>query len=287
MTTDDEAAIANRTLWEREVQKGCGYTIPWLDLDIVSLRRFAGGELAALPEPMSCIFPVSCLSDVEGRDVLCLAAGGGQQSAVFGLLGAHVTVVDFAEGQLAGDRKAAAHYGYALRTVCADMRDLSELDDESFDLVFQANSMAYVPDVRVVYAEVARVLKASGVYRVDCSNPATAFMKWNGETYCVSAPYSEKVNKRDDGGMEFRHYMEDIFNGLIDSGFSIRSVHEEPYFRQSHGGAVAGSWHHERAYVAGGFAIIAKKEKKTLQQSSVGDAADRAPARRPLENRGQ
>lgn len=277
MKTEDEAAIANRMLWEREVQKGCGYTIPWLDLDIASLRRFAEGELAALPEPMSCIFPAICFSGVEDKDVLCLAAGGGQQSAVFGLLGAHVTIADLAEGQLAGDRKAAAHYGYDLRTVCADMRDLSELDDESFDLVFQANSMAYVPDVRVVYAEVARVLKASGIYRVDCSNPATAFMKWNDEAYCVSAPYNEKVNRRDDGGMEFRHYMDDIFNGLIDSGFSIQSVHEEPYFRQSDDGAVAGSWHHERAYVAGGFVIIAKKEKKAFQQSSVGDAEDRVP----------
>ena len=53
------------------------------------------------------------------KDVLCLAAGGGQQSAVFGLLGARVTVIDFTQGQLDGDITAAKHYGYPVETICA------------------------------------------------------------------------------------------------------------------------------------------------------------------------
>ncbi|MBI5094127.1 MAG: class I SAM-dependent methyltransferase [Candidatus Hydrogenedentes bacterium] len=259
---EDEVAVANRRLWEEEVRKGCGYTVPWLDIDVSLLRRFAEGKLSILPEPMTGIFPFSILADVEGKDVLCLAAGGGQQSAVFSLMGARVTVVDLAEGQLEGDRKAAQHYGYHVTTCHADMRDLSCLNDDSFDLVFQANSMAYVPDVRVVYSEVARVLRRGGIYRVDCSNPANTFVKWNGAAYSITAPYSETTLRREDGGIEFRHYIDDVFNGLLDSGFSIQRVHEEVFSRQTDCGAVAGSWHHERAYVAGGFIIIARKEKK-------------------------
>lgn len=34
MTIKDEAAIANRRLWEEEVKKGCGFTLPWLGLDV-------------------------------------------------------------------------------------------------------------------------------------------------------------------------------------------------------------------------------------------------------------
>lgn len=109
--------------------------------------------------------PRNILTDVDDKDVLCLASGGGQQSAVFGLLGARVTVVDLAQGQLAGDREAAAHYGYEVTTIQADMRDPSCLDDESFDLVFQATSMGYVPHVREVYSQVARVLRSGGLYR--------------------------------------------------------------------------------------------------------------------------
>lgn len=256
----DDVAVANRKLWEMEVEKGCGYTIPWLDIDRETLRRFAAGELEVLAEPMDCIFPANFFRNVNGKDVLCLAAGGGQQSAIFGLLGARVTVVDLAEGQLAGDRKAAAHYGYAIRTLQADMRDLSGMEPNSFDLVFQANSMVYVPDARVVYGEVARVLRPGGLYRVDGTNPATAFMEWNGSNYVVKSPYNQRVNRRSDGGVEFRHYLDDTFNGLIDAGFSIQRVHEEPYSRQAENEALPGTWHHERAYVAGGFVIIAKKE---------------------------
>ena len=61
-----------------------------------------------------------------------------------------MTSVDIAEGQLAGDRTAAAHYGYEISTIRTDMRDLSTLDADAFDLVYQGPSMSWVPDVRVL-----------------------------------------------------------------------------------------------------------------------------------------
>ena len=261
MSIRDKAAIANQRLWEEEVKKGCGYTIPWLELDVSLLRQYADGKVEFLPEPMTCIFPASLLANIDEQNVLCLASGGGQQSAVFSLLGARVTVVDLAEGQLEGDRKAAGHYGYDVTTFHADMRDLSCLDDSSFDLVFQANSMAYVPEVRQVYSEVARVLRRHGTYRVVNGNPATFSAKWDGEKYGISTPYRERIEQRDDGGIEFRHYMEDIFNGLLDSGLSIQRVYEEPYYRLKDSQAPAGSWNNEREYVAGGFILLARNEK--------------------------
>ena len=264
MNIRDEVAIANQRLWEEEVKKGCGYTIPWLKLDVSLLRQYADGKLEFLPEPMTCIYPASILANIEGKDVLCLASGGGQQSAVFSLLGARVTVVDLAEGQLEGDRKAAVHYGYDVTTFHADMRDLSCLNDNSFDLVFQAESTAYVPDIRQVYSEVARVLRLHGTYRVVNANPATFSVNWDREKYYISTPYSERIEQRDDGGIEFRHYMDDIFNGLLDSGLSIQRVYEEPYSREQDSEAPAGSWNHERAYVAGGFVILARNEKGTF-----------------------
>lgn len=262
MSINDEAAMANRQLWENEVKKGGGYTVPWLDLDLSLLQQYAQGQLDLLPEPMTCMYPASMLADVEGKEVLCLASGGGQQSAVFSLLGARVTVVDLTEGQLEGDRKAAAHYGYDVTTWQADMRDLSCLEHSRFDLVYQANSTAYIPDIRQVYGEVARVLKPQGLYRVTHSNPATFVMEWSNESYCIKTPYKENMHHREDGGIEFRHYMNDLFNGLIDVGLSIQRVHEEPFAWHPDPHAPAGSWNHERTFVAGGFIIIAKKEQE-------------------------
>ena len=156
----DEIGSVNERHWERMVKEGCGFTRPWLDLDRALVRQYAQGQLDPVPAPLIEMYPANVLADVEGKDVLCLASGGGQQSAVFGLLGARVTVVDLAEGQLEADRTAAAYYGYEVTTIRADMRDLSCIGDESFSMVYQAPSMAYVPDVRQVYAEVARVLRA-------------------------------------------------------------------------------------------------------------------------------
>jgi len=134
MNKKDEIADINERHWEKMVKEGCGFTRPWLDLDFALVRQYAEGKLESVPEQLIEIYPTTVLADVEGKDVLCLASGGGQQSAVFGLLGARVTVVDLAEGQLDGDRRAAAHYGYEVATIRADMRDLSCIGDESFDL---------------------------------------------------------------------------------------------------------------------------------------------------------
>lgn len=257
---NDKAAEANQQHWERMVKEECGYTIPWLDLDIALLRQYAAGKMAFLPEPLTCMFPPSILVDVASKDILCLASGGGQQSAVFGLLGARVTVVDLVEGQLEGDRRAAAHYGYEIAALRADMRNLSCLDDSTFDLVYQANSIGYVPDVRPVYAEVARVLRPNGRYRVVHGNPATAFMSWDGQAYCIRKPYTERFDRREDA-IDFRHYLDDIFNGLLDVGLSIERVCEAPYHRMGNPEAKPGSWDHERAYVAGEFAVVARKGK--------------------------
>lgn len=259
----DEIVDTNQRHWERMVREGCGFTRPWLDLNPsdlqANLKAYAKGDLVALPEPLFDLYPANVLLDVAGKDVLCLASGGGQQSVVFGLLGAHVTVVDLTEGQLAGDRVAAAHYGYEVTTIQADMRDLSPLRDGTFDLVYQAPSMSYVPDVRPVYDEVARLLRAGGLYRVAFTNPATDFVDcedWNGEGYSISHSYAARVRHRTDGPIEFRHYLSDIFNGLIAAGFSVRRVEEAP---QPKGAAPPGSWAHWLTYIVS-FAVVARRE---------------------------
>lgn len=44
--------------------------------------------------------PYNLIDDFQGKKVLCLASGGGQQSIGFALMGAYVTVVDFSKEQL-------------------------------------------------------------------------------------------------------------------------------------------------------------------------------------------
>ena len=256
-----KAVEANRKHWTKMVDEKCGFTLPWLDLNPETLRLHVDGINKNIVDPLDDLYPWSLFTKASEKDVLCLASGGGQQSAVFGLLGAKVSVVDIAEGQLEADRTAAKHYGYDVTTICCDMQNLSELDDKSFDLVYQAESMCYAPDLRRVYSEVSRILRRGGKYRANACNPVIMFVdeKWNDGGYRIHRPYSETHSTRDDGAVEFRHYISDVFNGLITEGFKIRSVHEGPNHLKQYLDAVPGSWKHVLMHLPWSFAIIAEK----------------------------
>jgi hypothetical protein len=126
--------------------------------------------------------------------------------------------------------------------------------------------MAYVPEVREVYAEVARVLRDGGLYRVSFTNPVAEFIDWNswdGKGYRIRVPYRERVEGPDEDGtggpIQFRHSMTDIFNGLLEAGLSVREVQDDPqYYRQENVESPPGTWTHLLTY-AGMFAIVARK----------------------------
>lgn len=265
MSNQNSVADINKKFWERLVKEDCGFTRPWLDLDPIIVRKFANGQLKHILEPLNDIFPASVLFDIKGKNVLCLASGGGQQSAIFGVLGAKVTVVDISVGQLAGDKKAAEHYGYKINTVQADIRNLSALSDKSFDLVYQAPSMGYIPDIKQVYSEVARVLRSGEVYRADAQNPISQFVdesSWDGKGYRIAIPYSVKKQNRTGNKevIEFRHHLDDIFNGLIECGFTIERVQEAPSDLYQNGQDKPGSWGHSLRYLPGPFTVLARKK---------------------------
>ncbi len=255
---NDEITIANRAHWEAEVLRKGGFTVPWIDLDRDDILKYAAGQLNPIPYHLYQIYPAYLLKDVANKKGLCLAAGGGQQSAVFGLLNAHVTVLDFTQGQLDGDIAASKHYGYPIETLRLNIRDLSAIEDTSFDFVYQGPSMSWIPSVHEIYKGVSRIIRPSGWYRVDFGNPAMHALEWDGEFYRVVEPYSERVYRHSDGAFDFRHYLADIFNGLLANGFRIEHVEERPW-TQPDIDAPPGSWAHEMAYNVS-FAIVAKKE---------------------------
>jgi len=79
----DDIAEYNKARWEELAQYGVDCSRPLLDLDEVSAREV--------------VDPHGMMGDAKGRQVLCLAAGGGQQSAAFALLGADVSVIDISQ----------------------------------------------------------------------------------------------------------------------------------------------------------------------------------------------
>lgn len=246
----DELARYNQARWEELARARLEFTLPILDLTPATARQR--------------IDPEDQFGDLQGKRVLCLATGGGQQSAMFGVLGATVTVLDLSPTQLQRDEEAAAHYGYKVRTVQGDMRDLTAFADNSFDLVYQAYSINFVPSVQPVLREVARVLRPGGLYHLQWANPFTQSVDdqaWDGETYLLHHPYVDGFETstyyptwdiEDAAGgwqqipspREFRHILSTVINELVANRFVILRLREA---LNSEPDPAPGTWEHYKS----------------------------------------
>jgi len=204
--------------------------------------------------------------DVRGKRLLCLAAGGGKQGPLFAAAGAIVTVVDVSSEMLALVRQVAAEREVDLRTVQTSMDDLAMFAPGEFDCVVQPVSTCYVPDVRAVYHEVARVTAAGGLYISQHKQPANlqagAEPSPQGyeltEPYYRSGPLPEVAGSlhREHGTLEFLHRWEDLVGGLCQSGFVVEDL-VEPLHADPR--AAAGSFKHRSCYAAPYVRIKARR----------------------------
>jgi SAM-dependent methyltransferase len=234
-----------------------------LDLDAGSARDY--------------VDPRGWLGDLEGRRVLCLAGGGGRESAAFSLLGALVTVFDLSPEQLERDRAAAAHYGSRVETVRGDMRDLSALHGSGFDIVSHSYSINFVPDAHAVFGEVARVARPGALYRVMCANPfvmGATPRDWDGRGYTLSHPYAEGavVLGADEEWVyegdarepappprEFRHGFGALVGGMAGAGFRILRASEDESLDPDPD-AAPGTWDHFTTVVRPWLTFLSRYE---------------------------
>jgi ubiquinone/menaquinone biosynthesis C-methylase UbiE len=256
----DEIAEYNKKRWKALANADALFTQAKFDLDIVSAKEL--------------IDPHDRFGDVTGKQVLCLAGGGGQQSAAFALLGAKVTAFDISAEQLEHDRKVAGHYDVGIKTVEGDMRDLAEFEKDSFDIVHHPYSINFVPDTGEVFREVSRVLKKGGLYQVSFANPFVMGIKqdnWNGEGYILKEPYlsgaeisypdqvwvyDQSENKPIPQPKEYRHYLSDVMNNLIENGFIIRFVSDNDSMNPD-SNAEPASWDHFVSFAPPWLSIFA------------------------------
>ena len=244
----DDVYRYNKERWEALVEADALFTRPWLDLDEESAYQRLGLE--------------GGIGGIRGKDVLCLACGGGQQSTAFSVLGAKVTVLDISDGQLKRDRQAARQYGYDIKTVQGDMRDLSAFPSDRFDLVWHGYSINFVPTALEVFREIGRVIRPSGLYHFMAANPFAVGLgtpDWNGGGYTIRHRYEDgaMVAYEDEdwvfggedapsgvqGPREYRHTLSSLVNGLVECGFLLLRTKEygTDEFDRS---ADPGTWRH-------------------------------------------
>lgn len=214
--------------------------------------------------------------DLRGRKLLCLAAGGGRQSVIYATSGADVTVVDISGAMLELDRRAAAARGLNVRTVEASMDRLPMLADAEFDIVVQPVSTCYVPDVRPVYREVARITRPGGLYISQHKQPASlqADTRPSPGGYELIEPYYREgplpavagSRHREAGTLEFLHRWEELVGQMCRAGFVIEDLFEP---RHSDDRAAAGTFTHRSRYVAPYVRIRARRRESATSDGGI------------------
>ncbi len=200
-------------------------------------KRHAASVLSKdLRDPLSVLDPEGWLGgSVRGMKVLCLASGGGLQSAMMAAAGAEVTVVDISSEMLNLDRKVAREHELKVTCLEASMENLP-LANESFDVVLQPVSTCYVPEISAVYREIHRVIRPNGIYVSQHKQPASlqSSIQPGRNGYEVLEPYDRagplpptgESFHREADTLEFLHTWEQIVGGLCRIGFVIEDLVE-------------------------------------------------------------
>lgn len=243
----------NRSAWNRLVEAGNEWTVPASPEAIAAARR---GEWQVLLTPTRPV-PRDWFGDLHGARLLCLASGGGQQGPILAAAGASVVVFDNSPRQLDQDRLVAERDRAShrashpegdpggerldLTTVEGDMRDLSVFADATFDLVFHPCANLFIPDIRPVWRESFRVLRAGGRLLAGFVNPLQYIFDWErsekGELIVRHAiPYSDLTSLEEperqrwiEAGqpLEFGHSLEDQIAGQLEAGFVVTGFYED------------------------------------------------------------
>lgn len=213
----------NQRAWDERARKNERHTAKALSKDLLN--------------PLPILDPEGWLGGaVKGKKVLCLASGGGLQSALLAAAGALVTVVDLSAEMLLRDREVAAKHSFQILTVQASMEDLSALPANNFEIILQPVSTCYVPDVAPVFAEVARVAREGALYISQHKQPASLQAETlnTGRGYLIAEPADRAgplppvlpCMHRESDAIEYLHRWQDLIGKMCRAGFVIEDIVE-------------------------------------------------------------
>src|SRR5688572_24637546 len=238
------SASHNRRAWDDMAAKQQRFTRPAADADFV--------------DPLAKVDAIGWLGgDIRGKNLLCLAAGGGKHGPLYAAAGAAVTVVDLSPAQLELDRAVAAERRLELKTVEASMDDLGMFAAGEFDIVIHPVSSCYLPQIGPVYQQIARITRTVGLYISQHKSPTSLQADIRAgqrgyeliEPYYRSGPLPPVVGSphREEGTLEYLHRWEEILGLMCRAGFVIEDLVEPLHAKPD---AAPSTFEHRSRYVA-------------------------------------
>ena len=229
----------NRDAWNHQASNGNRWTVPVSHEEVERARK---GHWSVFLTPLKPV-PREWFGALAGARVLALASGGGQQGPILAAAGASVTVFDASPVQLSHDQAVAERASLAIELVEGDMADLSKFKDGSFDLIFHPCSNSFVPQIRPVWREAARVLKPGGRLLSGFCQPVLFLVDEKaderGEALVrYRIPYSDLTDLSDEERsaktakgepFSFGHTLEDQIGGQLDAGLILSGFYEDSW----------------------------------------------------------
>lgn len=143
------------------------------------------------------------------ESILDAACGTGKYTSEFHKAGATVIGIDLSQAML--DRAQKKHPKLSLRF--ADLSERLPFEDAAFDKVNCAQALKHLPDLPVVFAEIARVLRPDGVFVFSVTHPD---MFW--DDYEINSKILVDIKVEAD---LYHHRFCDYFHALERTGFKL------------------------------------------------------------------
>ncbi len=228
----------NSKAWDKLVEEGIEWSIPVSSAEIENARK---GKWEIILTPIKPV-PREWFGDVAGKDILCLASGGGQQAPILAAAGANVTLFDASAKQLEMDKFVAERENLEIRLEKGDAADLSRFEDDSFDLIFNPCSTCFIEELQPIWNECYRVLRKGGSLLTGFNQPFIYMYDYKAEEergvleLKHKLPYSDteslsETEKQEfiekNEPFEFSHSLDTQIGGQIEAGFLIAGFYED------------------------------------------------------------
>ncbi|MDF1645472.1 MAG: class I SAM-dependent methyltransferase [Legionellaceae bacterium] len=231
----------NEVAWDKQALLQEPWSKP-VSSEIIQAAKKGQWDIHLTKKPLSSHW---LPKNIQNKNILCLAAAGGQQAPVLAAAGANVTVFDISKQQLEQDKHVAVRDNLQIKRIQGDMSDLSKIKESTFDYIIHPISNLYVADLNPVWRECYRVLRRKGVLLTSFYNPVVFVFSKDKELSekgllkpLYTLPYADidaleqnilnqKIENQE--AFVFGHTLSSQINGQLEAGFLLAGFDEDSH----------------------------------------------------------
>lgn len=123
---------------------------------------------------------------MEGRDILEIGCGGGQNAIALAKWGAKAVGLDISEEQIKYATRLARKQKVPVQFHVGNMQDMNMLNEESFDIVLSSCAIGYSENPGQVFHEAFRILRRDGLFVFCVMHPIAIrgrLVRYGGRKY--------------------------------------------------------------------------------------------------------